>query len=198
MKNTSLTAREKEMLTFIAELVIRQHEALSIVSGVLGINAWDYWMGAVGYEFNSEDELGEVENYDRGETPDKEWQWYFHGYEIDICNTKDKRSLRVDFGPNHRVDTFTPWGVWLFSPESPWRTFPQLEEYFNRDIENPNFNIFNAEAQNRAHNLLFQLEEKGYIKGLEGEERNGLKEITHKGWRLLYKRPFKLRDDFKN
>src|SRR5688500_7516416 len=50
----------------------------------------------------------------RGWFGNGEWQYFFHGVECDLRNTKDGRFLRVDFGPGGITTAFTAWGITQF------------------------------------------------------------------------------------
>ncbi len=67
-----------------------------------------------------------------GQLPGGQWRYYFHGIECDLKNSADGRHLRIDFGPEGRVDTFTAWGVLRFIMHSvtPWAEHPQLKSLF--------------------------------------------------------------------
>jgi len=68
----------------------------------------------------------------RGQLGQGAWVYFFHGLECDLRNTDDGRLLRVDFGPEGRVDTVTAWGVLQLAMTSvtPWREFRRLKTEF--------------------------------------------------------------------
>lgn len=98
----------------------------------------------------------------RGILLNTEWRYIFHGLECDFINT-DGRFLRVDFGPNGTLETFTPWGVFQFINTSkwPWLEFPDLKQYLSDHNSN---NQQNNAAYNKLLSLFEGLEKDNLIK----------------------------------
>lgn len=115
----TLTTHELQFLDASAELALRQAELEPLVSAALGRSAYDYWILGHGCG----DPALELIHLTEG----GEWQFYFHGLEMDIRHVVDGRSVRVDFGPRG-ILTFTPEGVGGFVQQAcaPWRAFPEL------------------------------------------------------------------------
>lgn len=61
---------------------------------------------------------------------DEEWNFRFHGIELDIVHRHDGRFVRVDFAPGGEP-AFTEWGVGLFiaHTRAPWQEFPELRAH---------------------------------------------------------------------
>lgn len=114
----SLFARS--FLAACQEAVVRQQEVVPLLAKALGVDPREIfyrWM---------ECELPQVGVFAAGE-----WRYFFHGNECNLYHLKDGRCLRVDFGPQGRLDTFTGWGVlqFIMTTKDPWREFPQLQAY---------------------------------------------------------------------
>lgn len=98
----------------------------------------------------------------RARIGDGEWQYFFHGVECDLRNTKDGRFLRVDFGPGGITTAFTAWGVTQFvmTSKTPWREFPQLQSHLAEGP--PPYNEHSGSLE-RAGILFDKLDEQGLI-----------------------------------
>lgn len=74
------------------------------------------------------------------------WKYRFHGLECDLKNSSDGRYLRIDFGPNGRVDTFSAWGIlqFIMTSVSPWSRFDDLKSYFAKTT--PPYDRFSGDS----------------------------------------------------
>lgn len=91
-----------------------------------------------------------------------EWQYFFHGVECDLRNTKDGRFLRVDFGPGGITTAFIAWGMtqFIMTSKTPWREFPELQSYL---AEGPPPYSERSGSLERTGILFDKLEENGLI-----------------------------------
>ena len=64
-----------------------------------------------------------------------DWRYFFHGLECDVKNEADGRFLRIDFGPDGRIDTFTAWGLlqFIMTSKFPWPSFSTLKQHFSEN-----------------------------------------------------------------
>lgn len=124
----TLTDHELQFLEASAELALRQAELEPLVSAALGRSAYDYWILGHGCG----DPALELIHLTEG----GEWQFYFHGLEMDVRHVADGRSVRVDFGPRG-ILTFTPGGVGGFvqCARAPWRAFPELAAHLAGSVD---------------------------------------------------------------
>jgi hypothetical protein len=102
------------------ELVFRQQELLYELGKTLHIPPEDIGYNWAIYRSN---QVGMIAN--------SEWRYFFHGLECDLKHRSDARFLRIDFGPQGRLDTFTGWGVlqFIMTSKAPWQEFPELRAY---------------------------------------------------------------------
>lgn len=120
-----MTPLEVQFLQASAELVRRQQEIAPLLAEYLGVSPaglYRLWME----ERERVRQTGRIEG--------SEWYYFFHGLECDL-NHRDGRAIRLDFGPQGRLDTFTPQGVMQFvmAVREPWRQFPELRAYLTQE-----------------------------------------------------------------
>src|SRR5688572_23142460 len=91
---------ELGVLEACREVVHRQHELLPLLAAALNVREEDVFYT---WALRQCKQHGALEGTD--------WWYFFHGMECDLKNKVDGRFLRIDFGPDSSVDTFTAWGV---------------------------------------------------------------------------------------
>jgi Domain of unknown function (DUF6896) len=98
----------------------------------------------------------------QGMLADPAWAYFFHGFECDLRNQKDGRSLRIDFGPKGQVGILNDWGVLRFIMTSvpPWREFPALRMLFAKS--GPPFDEHSGDYQ-KLLPVWSQLKGKGFF-----------------------------------
>jgi hypothetical protein len=118
---SDLTDLELSFLLACQELVIYQQELAPFLADTLGIRP-DQLL----YHWKIDPDCRQS-----GTLADGEWRYFFHGLECDLENVQDGRFLRLDFGPQGRLDTFTGWGVlqFIMAAKPPWREFPALRDF---------------------------------------------------------------------
>jgi hypothetical protein len=119
--NLALNSLELAFLTACHEVTVRQQEMLPLLATALQVPE-----NEVFYSWA----LRQCKQH--GELAGTDWAFFFHGLECDLKNSADGRFLRIDFGPQGRVDTFTAWGVLQFIMASapPWPEFAELKSSF--------------------------------------------------------------------
>lgn len=172
-KELDIDILELQFLKLLRELIIRQHEALNSFTQTIGIPAWDYWMSGIG---KNDPDSHLIQN----ESADNKWQWKFHGNGSDFKHNPTESRLYVDFGINHRTDTFSEISLNSFKPNHPWKTFNDINEYLSGELSDP----FLSNRALRLHEILRKLRMKNLIQYASVmRELN----ITPLGWKILLK-----------
>jgi hypothetical protein len=133
------------------EYISRQQEMLPLLGAALGVEesrvfyTWAFRRCA-----------------QRGSLAGTDWHYFFHGLECDLRNQKDRRSLRVDFGPKGRVGILNDYGVLrlIMTSVSPWGEFPHLRVFFAKD--GPPFHE-NSGDWNKMWPVWHRLESQGFF-----------------------------------
>jgi hypothetical protein len=118
---TNLTNLERAFLLACHEAVIRQQEIAPLLAAELAVRPEQLF-----YHWAIPPRCQQSGTFANGA-----WRYFFHGLECDLENLQDGRFLRLDFGPQGRLDTFTGWGVLQFvmAAQPPWREFPALRDF---------------------------------------------------------------------
>lgn len=114
---------ERGVLEVCQEVVLRQREMLPLLAMALQVPEHQVFYT---WAFRHCEQRGRLKG--------TEWSYFFHGLECDLTNGTDGRFLRMDFGPQGRVDTFTAWGIlqFLLTSVPPWKDAHSLQTYFGK------------------------------------------------------------------
>lgn len=135
--DSPLSAIEYAVLEASWEATERQQEMLPLVARALGVAEEEVFYTWANRRCKQ-----------RWTLDDTGWRCYFHGLECDLVNTRDGRQVRLDFGPDGRVDTCNAWGVLMFVMTSapPWPEYPELRRQFVQTEPQTNAFAGNTEA----------------------------------------------------
>jgi len=80
--------------------------------------------------------LGKIPQH--GYFSDHSWKYFFHGFECDLRHCHEGLMIRIEFGPQGRIDTFTDWGLFQFITtfHPHWFSAPTVVRYFAKIPEN--------------------------------------------------------------
>jgi hypothetical protein len=142
---------ELRVLQACQEVVVRNNELFPLLETAVGVKKQEVFYAWA---------LRKCKQ--RGNLTHTPWSYYFHGLECDLKNLTDGRFLRIEFGPEGRIDTFSGWGVLQFIMTSvpPWSQFNDLKNYFTKS--NPPFNQFSGDFD-KFSPVWDKLEDKGYF-----------------------------------
>lgn len=167
----SVDSMELQVLKMLGELVNRQNEALVSFARTSGIPAWDYWMTGL-----AKNDPGS--KWISSGSDNNEWHWHFHGNGSDFIHNISESCLHIDFGINHRTDTFSEAAVNNFKPKPPWKTFEDIDEYLSAESANPFF----SKTSLRLHEILRRLRMKKLIQYASVQREMFLSPL---GWKIL-------------
>lgn len=127
---------ETRILEACQEVVTRNQELLPLLSKAMGVEKIEEVFYS--WAFRRCKQSGQLDNV---------WKYRFHGLECDLKNHSDGRYLRIDFGPNGRVDTFSAWGIlqFIMTSVSPWSQFDDLKSYFAKTA--PPYDRFSGDSE---------------------------------------------------
>jgi hypothetical protein len=145
---------EYAFLNACQEVVWRQQELVPALAKSLGVTPTEVF-----YHWVCPPRCEQV-----GTIASTEWRYFFHGLECDLRH-QDGRSLRVDFGPGGRFDTFTGWGVlqFIMTSKAPWKEFPELRTHLtDKSLPSDTADRFSGNHKEMTV-LVSRLEECGWI-----------------------------------